>query len=104
MPSSRTFTFTINVGTAPTNTFYLIDFNDGSPVSLPTYMPTTSSQVSYTYAGSGIYNVNVTTFNKISSMSRIVTVRNLFFFPIVIYLNQSIKIFIRFFIFLGSNI
>lgn len=75
VPSSRTFLFTINVGASPTNVFYIIDFGDGSPISLPTYMPTTSAQVSYTYGGSGIYSVNITAFNRISSFTRILNVK-----------------------------
>lgn len=59
----------------PTNVFYLIDFGDGSPVNLPTYMSTSPAQISYTYANSGIFNVNITAFNKVSSFTQILTVR-----------------------------
>lgn len=67
--------FTINLTPSnPTNVFYVIDFGDGSPIKMPTYMSSSSAQTSYTYAGSGIYSVNVTAFNKVSVFTQILSV------------------------------
>jgi len=67
--------FTIGVTPAnPTNVYYVINFGDGSPVNLPVYYSSNPTQVSYTYQSCGIYSVNVTVFNKVSSFSQILPV------------------------------
>lgn len=96
VPQSRTFLFTINLDpTNPTNVYYLIDYGDNSQINMPTYMPSPTAQISYTYQTSGLFSVNITTFNKVSSFTTILTViitiySHIISVLLITYLNLSI--------------
>lgn len=75
----RTFTFQVTVvPTNPTNAYYIIDYGDGTPQNLPMSLNKSAFQFNYTYSSSGIFNVNVTVFNKISKWSRLTQVNGYF--------------------------
>ena len=75
--ATRTFQFTLNYfPSTATNVYYLIDFGDKSPIYLPAFASSQTTQVSYAYARSGLFTVNITMFNKVSAFSQSVQVKN----------------------------
>ena len=59
----------------PVNTLYTIDYGDKTDLMLPEIAGAIEVSVPYTYKTSGVFNVNVTAVNKVSSMSQIVQVK-----------------------------
>ena len=71
---SRTinFTFSIVMGTNP---YFLIDYNDSSPVAKPNAGVLDQNYTFiHTFPNSGYYDVNITVFNLVSLVSKIVRV------------------------------
>jgi hypothetical protein len=61
-----------------TNPSILIDYNDNSPVSSPVKGILHSSySFNHSFPGSGYFDVNITVFNLVSSVSKIVRVSDL---------------------------
>jgi PKD repeat protein len=58
-----------------TNPYYIIDFGDGNPVETPTYIDSLPATITHTYTSPGLYIVNTTVFNKISSVSKLILVQ-----------------------------
>ena len=59
----------------PTEPYYMIDYGDGTSVSLPIAMLSNSIIFNYTYATSGYFNIKITVFNKVSSETQFHSVR-----------------------------
>ena len=69
----------ILVSNNPTDPYYTINFGDGSPIGLPTLFAGLSQQIVYTYKTSGVFNVEINVFNKVSSNKASSTVFNFIF-------------------------
>ena len=55
------------LGTAiATNPYYTIDFGDGTPIALPELLTGLTKTITYTYDTSGVFNVTISVFNKVS--------------------------------------
>ena len=66
------FYLTITNGT---NAFILVDYNDGSPTDIPIKGLINNQYIfNHTFINSGYYNVNITVFNLVSSLSKIFSV------------------------------
>ena len=73
---SRTFVFDLTLSaTNPTDPYFTIDFGDNKLIALPTLISGLAAQISYVYEFSGIYNVVITVFNKVSSSTFNFTVK-----------------------------
>ncbi|CAF0876239.1 unnamed protein product, partial [Brachionus calyciflorus] len=66
--ASRTITFIVEPLGNPTNPYVMLDFGDGKPPANPVYLGG-QLQITYTYDTIGAYNVSVTIFNQISTMT-----------------------------------
>ena len=63
------------MATSGTSPMFLIDYNDSSPIQYPTSVTLNSSYfINHTFPDSGLYYVNVTFFNNVSSASKIILV------------------------------
>jgi hypothetical protein len=87
---SRTVYFNLTV-IEGTNPYFVIDFNDSSPIGFPSNISINKLyNFSHIYPQSGYYNVNITVFNLVSTVSKIVRVINmilLFLFTIYLILS-----------------
>ncbi|CAF0863211.1 unnamed protein product [Brachionus calyciflorus] len=68
-PDSRTFTFTLIMPNNDPSANYIIDFGDNSIIDFPKPIGLGVTE-SHVYSSSGIYNVNVTVFNPVSTLSQ----------------------------------
>ncbi len=71
--------FTIDLLNSPTNPYYIIDYNDSSKIDLPAPVINgdsnrTSLELNHTFIDFGIFNVNVTVFNNVSSITKLIKV------------------------------
>ncbi len=72
MSRSVSFIVTIQNGTSP---YILIDYNDTTPVTKPVYgLLNTVYSFDHKFSNSGYYDVNITVFNLVSIVSKIVRV------------------------------
>ncbi len=63
------------LGTAiATSPYYTIDFGDGTPITLPELLTGLTKTITYTYDTSGVFNVVVSVFNKVSYSTQNFTV------------------------------
>ncbi len=60
----------------PTEPMVVVDFGDGTPINLPIFINTIklTADLTHTYEKSGIYKVNITVFNAVSSKIQEITV------------------------------
>jgi hypothetical protein len=71
---SRTVSFIVKIqnGTSP---YILIDYNDTTPVAKPVFcLLNTVYSFNHTFSNSGYFDVNITVFNLVSTVSKIVRV------------------------------
>ena len=59
----------------PTLPYIIIDFGDSSPIQNPTLLSQGKNQLDHLFDYSGIYKVNITVFNKVSSFNKQITVK-----------------------------
>ena len=78
--SSRTFTFDLNLlSNNPTDPFFTIDYGDKSPIELPKLIQGLAVNLTHIYENSGVFNVVITVFNKVSSSTFNLTVLKILF-------------------------
>jgi hypothetical protein len=71
---SRTICFTVTIQNG-TNPYILIDYNDTTLVAKPVFgLLNTVYSFIHTFSNSGYYDVNITIFNLVSIVSKIVRV------------------------------
>ena len=61
------FSLTLSSSPYPTEPYYTIDFVDKTPIALPKLIYGLTETITYTYKYSGVHNVVITVFNKVSS-------------------------------------
>jgi hypothetical protein len=68
--ASTYFTFLINAFISSTDPYYIIDFGDGTPIDFPKQLNLFGGSLeSHIYQYSGVFNVNITVYNEINSIS-----------------------------------
>jgi PKD repeat protein len=75
--AARTVVFRVQVtSTNPTEPKVIVDYGDGTPIDLPTFIDTNTliADLTHTYEKSGIYNVKITVFNAVSKQERTIVV------------------------------
>ena len=88
---NRTIVFGITV-TSGTNPYILVDYNDSSSVSYQSLDAlNTLYSFSHTFPNSGYFYVNVTGFNRVSSVSKIIQVSNFYSSMSLNYQTRNLK-------------
>ncbi|CAF1080145.1 unnamed protein product, partial [Brachionus calyciflorus] len=73
--SPKSIGFSIFLDSNVTEPFYLVDYGDGSLINFAEKIFNFSANFTYAYLTSGYYKVNITVFNKVSSISKYLIVR-----------------------------
>ena len=58
-----------------TDPYYLINFGDNSPIEFPTLINQSYAIINHTYAIAGNYEINITVFNKVSKVVKLIPVK-----------------------------